>query len=179
MYLSKLAAGCMELAAGDRVLCSCAPALAYSVSSVKLAALNTVSVFLVCCVCRYAPTAKDLASRDVVSRAMTMEIREGRGVGPEKVRTALRLQAACVVSSCNPPQEELRAWLLRGGFACMVAASWQIRDGFCAEPVNYSTLMAAPADAHVHPRVLPAPSMHAAGLSMHIQAVRDAVLTCV
>eukprot|EP00611_Tribonema_gayanum_P026889 TRINITY_DN6502_c0_g1_i1.p1 TRINITY_DN6502_c0_g1~~TRINITY_DN6502_c0_g1_i1.p1 ORF type:complete len:655 (+),score=183.06 TRINITY_DN6502_c0_g1_i1:85-2049(+) len=31
---------------------------------------------------RYAPTAKDLASRDVVSRAMAMEIREGRGVGP-------------------------------------------------------------------------------------------------
>ncbi|MHC8507817.1 MAG: succinate dehydrogenase flavoprotein subunit [Rhodospirillales bacterium] len=30
---------------------------------------------------RYAPTAKDLASRDVVSRAMTLEIREGRGVG--------------------------------------------------------------------------------------------------
>jgi succinate dehydrogenase/fumarate reductase flavoprotein subunit len=30
---------------------------------------------------RYAPTAKDLASRDVVSRSMTMEIREGRGVG--------------------------------------------------------------------------------------------------
>merc|ERR1712136_481323 len=33
---------------------------------------------------RYAPTAKDLASRDVVSRAMTMEVREGRGVGPNK-----------------------------------------------------------------------------------------------
>ncbi|UXI66691.1 succinate dehydrogenase flavoprotein subunit [Tahibacter amnicola] len=31
---------------------------------------------------RYAPNAKDLASRDVVSRAMTIEIREGRGVGP-------------------------------------------------------------------------------------------------
>ena len=31
---------------------------------------------------RYAPSAKDLASRDVVSRAMTMEIREGRGSGP-------------------------------------------------------------------------------------------------
>ena len=30
---------------------------------------------------RYAPTAKDLASRDIVSRSMTMEIREGRGVG--------------------------------------------------------------------------------------------------
>lgn len=33
---------------------------------------------------RYAPTAKDLASRDVVSRAMTMEIIEGRGCGPNK-----------------------------------------------------------------------------------------------
>jgi succinate dehydrogenase/fumarate reductase flavoprotein subunit len=32
---------------------------------------------------RYAPTAKDLASRDVVSRSMTMEIREGRGCGPD------------------------------------------------------------------------------------------------
>ena len=33
---------------------------------------------------RYAPVAKDLASRDVVSRAETIEIREGRGVGPDK-----------------------------------------------------------------------------------------------
>jgi len=33
---------------------------------------------------RYAPTAKDLASRDVVSRSMTMEIMAGRGVGPDK-----------------------------------------------------------------------------------------------
>lgn len=33
---------------------------------------------------RYAPKAKDLASRDVVSRAITIEIREGRGVGPRK-----------------------------------------------------------------------------------------------
>ena len=33
---------------------------------------------------RYAPTAKDLASRDVVSRSMTMEIREGRGVGTDR-----------------------------------------------------------------------------------------------
>jgi succinate dehydrogenase / fumarate reductase flavoprotein subunit len=32
---------------------------------------------------RYAPTYKDLASRDVISRCMTIEIREGRGVGPE------------------------------------------------------------------------------------------------
>ncbi len=33
---------------------------------------------------RYAPSAKDLASRDVVSRSMTIEINEGRGVGPNK-----------------------------------------------------------------------------------------------
>ena len=32
---------------------------------------------------RYAPSAKDLASRDVVSRSMTMEILEGRGAGPD------------------------------------------------------------------------------------------------
>ena len=41
---------------------------------------------------RYAPSAKDLASRDVVSRAMTMEIREGRGVGPEKDHIHLHLE---------------------------------------------------------------------------------------
>jgi succinate dehydrogenase / fumarate reductase flavoprotein subunit len=41
---------------------------------------------------RYAPNAKDLASRDVVSRSMTMEIREGRGVGPEKDHIYLHLE---------------------------------------------------------------------------------------
>ena len=41
---------------------------------------------------RYAPTAKDLASRDVVSRAMTMEINEGRGVGPNKDHIMLHLE---------------------------------------------------------------------------------------
>jgi succinate dehydrogenase / fumarate reductase flavoprotein subunit len=40
---------------------------------------------------RYAPSAKDLASRDVVSRAMTMEIREGRGVGANKDHIHLNL----------------------------------------------------------------------------------------
>jgi len=40
---------------------------------------------------RYAPSAKDLASRDVVSRAMTLEIREGRGVGPDKDHIYLHL----------------------------------------------------------------------------------------
>jgi succinate dehydrogenase / fumarate reductase flavoprotein subunit len=45
---------------------------------------------------RYAPSAKDLASRDVVSRAMTVEIREGRGVGPK------RITSTCTSSTSAP-----------------------------------------------------------------------------
>jgi succinate dehydrogenase / fumarate reductase, flavoprotein subunit len=41
---------------------------------------------------RYAPNAKDLASRDVVSRSMTIEIREGRGVGTQKDHIHLHLE---------------------------------------------------------------------------------------
>ena len=41
---------------------------------------------------RYAPSAKDLASRDVVSRSMTIEIREGRGCGPNKDHIELHLE---------------------------------------------------------------------------------------
>ncbi|HZB91469.1 MAG TPA: succinate dehydrogenase flavoprotein subunit [Stellaceae bacterium] len=41
---------------------------------------------------RYAPTAKDLAGRDVVCRAMTLEINEGRGCGPEKDYILLHLE---------------------------------------------------------------------------------------
>ena len=41
---------------------------------------------------RYAPNAKDLASRDVVSRSMTIEINEGRGVGPEADHIHLHLE---------------------------------------------------------------------------------------
>jgi len=41
---------------------------------------------------RYAPNAKDLASRDVVSRAITIEIREGRGVGKHKDHVHLHLE---------------------------------------------------------------------------------------
>jgi succinate dehydrogenase (ubiquinone) flavoprotein subunit len=52
---------------------------------------------------RYAPTAKDLASRDVVSRAETIEIREGRGVGPEKDHCYLQLS--------HLPPEQLHARL--------------------------------------------------------------------
>ena len=41
---------------------------------------------------RYAPNAKDLASRDVVSRSMTVEIRNGNGVGPKKDHLHLHLE---------------------------------------------------------------------------------------
>jgi succinate dehydrogenase / fumarate reductase flavoprotein subunit len=41
---------------------------------------------------RYAPSVKDLAPRDLVSRAMTMEMREGRGVGPDKDHIFLHLE---------------------------------------------------------------------------------------
>jgi len=40
---------------------------------------------------RYAPKAKDLASRDVVSRAIAIEVREGRGCGPNKDHVLLKL----------------------------------------------------------------------------------------
>ena len=40
---------------------------------------------------RYAPTAKDLASRDVVSRAIAIEVREGRGCGPDKDHVLLKV----------------------------------------------------------------------------------------
>ena len=40
---------------------------------------------------RYAPNAKDLASRDAVSRSMTTEIMEGRGCGPRKDHIHLNL----------------------------------------------------------------------------------------
>ncbi|ABD45406.1 succinate dehydrogenase, flavoprotein subunit [Ehrlichia chaffeensis str. Arkansas] len=53
---------------------------------------------------RYAPKAKDLASRDVVSRAMTLEIREGRGVGPKKDHVYLSIShlGAKVISERLP-----------------------------------------------------------------------------
>lgn len=40
---------------------------------------------------RYAPMAKDLASRDVISRSMNVEIKVGRGCGPEKAHIYLQL----------------------------------------------------------------------------------------
>ena len=52
---------------------------------------------------RYAPSAKELASRDVVSRAMTLEILEGRGCDPKKDHIHLQLH--------HIPKETLEARL--------------------------------------------------------------------
>ena len=52
---------------------------------------------------RYAPSAKDLASRDVVSRSMTMEIREGRGVGKSLIlSTSISLDNNLDRAQCSP-----------------------------------------------------------------------------
>ena len=64
---------------------------------------------------RYAPSAKDLASRDVVSRAMTIEIREGRGVGKLKDHIYLHLDHLdpAVLHERLPGISEIRAHLRR------------------------------------------------------------------
>lgn len=58
---------------------------------------------------RYAPNAKDLASRDVVSRAMTVEINEGRGCGKETDHLLLKLEhlGADIITSRLPGIREL------------------------------------------------------------------------
>jgi succinate dehydrogenase / fumarate reductase flavoprotein subunit len=58
---------------------------------------------------RYAPHAKDLASRDVVARAVTVEIREGRGCGPDKDYVLLKLEhlGAELIQSRLPGIREL------------------------------------------------------------------------
>ena len=75
----------------------------------------------------YAPVAKDLASRDVVSRASTIEIREGRGCGPEKDHVLLQLShlPAKILAERLPGISEVMsalAYLPRGLIAPQTAA---------------------------------------------------------
>jgi succinate dehydrogenase/fumarate reductase flavoprotein subunit len=56
---------------------------------------------------RYAPSAKDLASRDVVSRSMTMEIRDGRGVG-KKATISSCIWTTSIRRSCRAPAGHYR-----------------------------------------------------------------------
>ena len=66
---------------------------------------------------RYAPNAKDLASRDVVSRSMTVEIREGRGVGKLKDHIDLHLEhlGPAVIKERLPGHRRDRAHFRRRG----------------------------------------------------------------
>lgn len=64
---------------------------------------------------KYAPNAKDLASRDVVSRAITVEIHEGRGVGPEKDHMFLQLHHLPIeVLRSKLPGISHLAWVFAG-----------------------------------------------------------------
>eukprot|EP00161_Ancyromonas_sigmoides_P002021 TRINITY_DN11782_c0_g1_i1.p1 TRINITY_DN11782_c0_g1~~TRINITY_DN11782_c0_g1_i1.p1 ORF type:complete len:637 (-),score=287.95 TRINITY_DN11782_c0_g1_i1:49-1959(-) len=72
---------------------------------------------------RYAPNAKDLASRDVVSRAMTVEINEGRGVGPDKDHVYLQLS--------HLPAETLAERLPGISESAMVFAGVDVRTQPC------------------------------------------------
>ena len=54
---------------------------------------------------RYAPKAKDLASRDVVSRSMSIEINEGRGVGKDQDHVHLNLSHFCLLYTSPSPRD--------------------------------------------------------------------------
>ena len=59
---------------------------------------------------RYAPHAKDLASRDVVSRAMTIEIGEGGGCGPSRTTSCCTSNISvrpCCISGCRASREAM------------------------------------------------------------------------
>ena len=63
---------------------------------------------------RYAPSAKDLASRDVVSRSMTIEIREGRGVGKKRTTSSCTSTSrSAVIHERLPGISESRAYFRR------------------------------------------------------------------
>ncbi len=85
-----------------------------------------VCVCVCVCVChRYAPNAKDLASRDVVSRAMTIEIREGRGCGPEQDHIYLHLNHL-------PPGKLTWCLVYALRAATPVCAHFKLTAGVCA-----------------------------------------------
>jgi succinate dehydrogenase/fumarate reductase flavoprotein subunit len=61
---------------------------------------------------RYAPTAKDLASRDVVSRSMTMEIREGRGVGMTCANYLFHPSGLVLSGNKKKKHRSYRSWIV-------------------------------------------------------------------
>lgn len=114
---------------------------------------------------RYAPVAKDLASRDVVSRAMTIEIREGRGVGPEKDHVYLQLH--------HLPPEQLASRLPGISETAMIFAGVDVtREPIPVIPTVHYNMGGVPTnwkgqvldiDANGHDKLIP--GLYAAGES--------------
>jgi len=114
---------------------------------------------------RYAPVAKDLASRDVVSRASTIEIREGRGVGPDKDHVYLQLH--------HLPPEQLHARLPGISETAMIFAGVDVTRepipvlptvhyNMGGVPTNYrGQVVRRPGGIHGHDEIVP--GLYAAG----------------
>lgn len=90
---------------------------------------------------RYAPTAKDLASRDVVSRAIALEIRAGRGCGPNKDHALLKLDhlGEALILERLPNIHELA--LRFAGVDCTKAP-------IPVQPTNHYTMGGVPTNRH-------------------------------
>ncbi|RMH60379.1 MAG: succinate dehydrogenase flavoprotein subunit [Zetaproteobacteria bacterium] len=90
---------------------------------------------------RYAPTAKDLASRDVVSRAIAQEVREGRGCGPDKDYVLLKLDhlGADLIMSRLPNIHELA--LRFAGVDCT-------KEPIPVQPTAHYTMGGIPTNRH-------------------------------
>ncbi|MBI4030432.1 MAG: succinate dehydrogenase flavoprotein subunit [Proteobacteria bacterium] len=106
---------------------------------------------------RYAPSAKDLASRDVVSRSMTIEIREGRGVGAEKDHIHLNLMHldADIIHSRLPGiAESSRIFAGVDVTKEPIPVLPTVHYNMGGIPTNVMTEVVAPADGDPH-RVVP------------------------
>jgi len=112
---------------------------------------------------RYAPNAKDLASRDVVSRAMTTEINEGRGCGPHKDFVLLDIThlEPAVIMKRLPGIREISIQFagvdpIKGPIPVVPTAHYQM-GGI---PTNYYGQVVAP---HGHSKAAVVPGFYAAG----------------
>jgi succinate dehydrogenase / fumarate reductase flavoprotein subunit len=108
---------------------------------------------------RYAPTIKDLAPRDMVSRAITTEIREGRGAGPERDYVYLDLT--------HLPREQIDSKLPDiTDFARTYLGVEPYTEGVPIQPTAHYAMGGIPTDVNAQVRVAPTavfPGLYAAG----------------